>query len=74
MSSDAIGLNARQIVSKLIVYAILGVGSIVILLPLQWMISTSLKPLSHVFRFPPEFFPQKVVWVELCRCADAAAL
>ena len=52
----------RQVVSKIIVYVILGLGSIVILLPLQWMISTSLKPLSHVFRFPPEFFPQRVVW------------
>lgn len=62
MSSTGVGLNARQIVSKIFGYLILGVGSIIILLPLQWMISTSLKPLSHVFRFPPEFFPQKVLW------------
>ena len=62
MSSTGVGINARQIVSKIIVYLLLGAGSIVILLPLQWMISTSLKPLSHVFRFPPEFLPQKVVW------------
>ena len=62
MSSTGVGLNARQIISKIIVYLILAIGSIVILLPLQWMISTSLKPLSHVFRFPPEFFPTRVVW------------
>ena len=62
MSSTGVSLSVRQVASKIIVYVILGLGSIVILLPLQWMISTSLKPLSHVFRFPPEFFPQRVVW------------
>ncbi|MDE2747971.1 MAG: carbohydrate ABC transporter permease [Chloroflexota bacterium] len=62
MSSRGVSLSARQIISKIIVYLLLGVGSIIILMPLQWMISTSLKPLSHVFRFPPEFWPQKIIW------------
>lgn len=62
MQSAKIGLNVRDLMSKTIVYLILGAGSIVILMPLAWMISTSLKPLSHVFRFPPEFIPQRIVW------------
>ena len=62
MQSAKIGLNVRDLVSKTVVYLILGAGSIVILMPLAWMISTSLKPLSHVFRFPPEFIPQRIVW------------
>jgi len=62
MSSRGVSLSARQIISKIIVYLLLGVGSIIILMPLQWMISTSLKPLSQVFRFPPEFWPQKIIW------------
>ncbi len=62
MQSAKIGLNVRDAVSKTVVYLILGAGSIVILMPLAWMISTSLKPLSHVFRFPPEFIPQRIVW------------
>ena len=62
MSSKGVSLSARQIISKIIVYLLLGVGSVIILMPLQWMISTSLKPLSHVFRFPPEFWPQKILW------------
>ncbi len=62
MQSVKIGLNVRDLVSKTVVYLILGGGSIVILMPLLWMISTSLKPLSHVFRFPPEFIPERVVW------------
>lgn len=62
MQSAKIGLNVRDLVSKAVVYLILGAGSVVILMPLVWMISTSLKPLSHVFRFPPEFIPQRIVW------------
>ena len=62
MSTAKIGLNVRDAVSKTLVYLILGAGSVIILMPLLWMISTSLKPLSHVFRFPPEFIPQRIVW------------
>ena len=62
MSSAKIGLNVRDAMSKIVVYIILGGGSIVILMPLLWMISTSLKPLSHVFRFPPEFIPERIIW------------
>lgn len=62
MPTAKIGLNVREAASKTLVYLILGAGSVIILMPLLWMISTSLKPLSHVFRFPPEFIPQRIVW------------
>lgn len=62
MPTAKIGLNVRAAVSRTLVYLILGAGSVIILMPLLWMISTSLKPLSHVFRFPPEFIPQRIVW------------
>ena len=62
MPTAKIGLNVRDAVSRTLVYLILGAGSVIILMPLLWMISTSLKPLSHVFRFPPEFIPQRIVW------------
>lgn len=52
----------RKVVGKSLVYVTLAVGSIAILLPLVWMISTSLKNLSDVFKFPPEFIPDPVVW------------
>ena len=57
-----VGLNMRNAIGKTAVYALLGGGSIVILLPFAWMISTSLKDLSHIFRFPPEFIPDPVLW------------
>jgi len=56
------GFRVRNILSKTLVYAALIAGSFFILMPLIWMISTSLKKLSHVFRFPPEFIPNPVVW------------
>ena len=62
MPTVKIGLNVRDAASKTLVYLILGAGSVIILMPLLWMISTSLKPLSQVFRFPPEFIPQRIVW------------
>lgn len=56
------GISSRKFVSKVFIYGSLLVGSVAILLPLIWMISTSLKNLSDVFKFPPEFIPDPVVW------------
>ncbi|MYE28074.1 MAG: carbohydrate ABC transporter permease [Chloroflexi bacterium] len=56
-----IGLNVRNAVGKAVVYCLLCAGAIVILMPFAWMISTSLKDLSHVFRWPPEFIPNPIV-------------
>ena len=57
-----LGVRVRDIISKTFIYGTLIAGSFFILLPLIWMISTSLKLQSHVFRFPPEFIPNPVVW------------
>ncbi len=39
-------------------YVILALGGLLFLMPLFWMISTSLKQQSEVYVFPPEFFPK----------------
>lgn len=59
---NTLGLDARRSIGTVITYVLLGLGAIAILLPFFWMISTSLKPLSHVFRFPPEFIPETILW------------
>jgi len=41
------------------------VGSVVILIPLAWMISTSLKTAGNVFSIPPEFIPREAETIEL---------
>ncbi|MCT4782610.1 MULTISPECIES: carbohydrate ABC transporter permease [Exiguobacterium] len=43
--------------SNLVVFLLLCLGSVLILLPLWWMISTSLKPMAEILQFPPTFFP-----------------
>lgn len=37
-------------------------GSLVMLLPFAWMLSTSLKPASEVFTYPPTWIPNDFAW------------
>ena len=41
---------------------ILIAAALVNLVPFLWMISTSLKPLSKVFAYPPEWIPNPIKW------------
>jgi len=42
------------------IYSLLGVIAIVMLIPLMWLISTSLKsPTEDIFQFPPQLFPSQ---------------
>jgi multiple sugar transport system permease protein len=54
--------EARIDVWRVLVWLILCVGSVVMMLPVAWMVSTSLKEPGQVFRFPPEWIPDPVVW------------
>jgi multiple sugar transport system permease protein len=46
----------------LIVYAALIVGAFFMIVPFLYMLSTSLKPASQVFTFPPRWVPDPIVW------------
>lgn len=56
------GTKARNLLVKTSSYFILGIGSIFILLPFFWMISTSLKEKIDIYKFPPEWIPDPVMW------------
>lgn len=43
-------------------YVILALGLLWTLLPLYWMVITSVKPTSEVFAVPPTFFPHEISW------------
>lgn len=47
---------------KLLIYLILVVGSAFIMLPLAWMVSTSLKSEGEIFLFPPRWIPSLIQW------------
>lgn len=45
-----------------LIYLLLAMSAVVFLLPLFWMITTSLKTQAEVYVFPPTFFPQTFRW------------
>jgi multiple sugar transport system permease protein len=45
-----------------IVTLMLSVGAISMIFPLFWMISTSLKDSRYVFKIPPQWIPDPVIW------------
>ena len=48
--------------SHLMLHALLIFGSLVMLLPFAWMLSTSLKQPSEVFTYPPTWIPETLAW------------
>ena len=61
-TSRPLGKRQTAILHSIAAYWILGWGSLFILSPLVWMLSTSLKTRSQVFRFPPEWIPEQFLW------------
>lgn len=47
---------------RAVIWVILVLGSIVMLLPIAWMVSTSLKVPAQIFKFPPEWIPNPFAW------------
>lgn len=47
---------------KTLINLVLILGSTIILAPVIWMISTSLKDPSHLFDFPPQWIPNPIRW------------
>jgi len=47
---------------QLPVYGLLLIGSVVFVLPLLWMVSTSLKPIDETMAMPPVWVPQDPRW------------
>lgn len=54
--------RASKVVSSLLSHAALILGSILFVAPLIFMVSTSLKAMRQIARFPPEWIPNPVIW------------
>lgn len=52
----------QQKFGRFITYILLIGISIILLAPLWWMVSTSLKPMEEVVQYPPTFIPENVQW------------
>ncbi|OZS39698.1 carbohydrate ABC transporter permease [Enterococcus hirae] len=54
----SVNRQTKKIISYLLMTAI----GIVLITPLLWMVFTSLKRMEEIVRYPPTFFPEKIVW------------
>jgi multiple sugar transport system permease protein len=45
-----------------ITYFLLALGAAIVLVPFWWMVKTSLTAQTRLFEFPPQLFPDPVVW------------
>jgi multiple sugar transport system permease protein len=55
-------LRAQRTIANVLSYAVLLLGLAIVLLPLYWMIGTSLKTESALFLLPPQWFPDPIQW------------
>ena len=58
---------ARKRIAAIATYLILGLGSILFLIPFFWMISTSLKQTKEVWMYPVKWIPERLVWENYAR-------
>jgi len=56
------GAQTQHRIGQIITYLLLLLGAAVILIPLYWMISTSLKAETKLFVLPPQVIPDPIVW------------
>ena len=55
-------VRRQRTLINFITYLLLGLGAAVVLVPFWWMVKTSLTAQTRLFEFPPQLFPDPVVW------------
>jgi len=54
-------MTRNPLITALLLAILIG-AALINLVPFLWMVSTSLKPLSKVFAYPPEWIPHPIKW------------
>ncbi|ACT03626.1 carbohydrate ABC transporter permease [Paenibacillus sp. JDR-2] len=54
--------NQRRLINT-VLFVLLLAGSVIMLGPLVWTVSTSLKTQQHVFDVPPQWIPEPLTWL-----------
>lgn len=52
----------RTIVRTIVLYLIISLVGILFLFPFIWVVSTSLKKITQIFVFPPQWIPKPIMW------------
>jgi ABC-type glycerol-3-phosphate transport system permease component len=67
-----ISKRTRQRLQKTAAFIVIAIGAVIIILPLAWMISTSLKQQMNVFVLPPQWIPSPPQWRNYADVFDGA--
>ncbi|MGI6208105.1 MAG: carbohydrate ABC transporter permease [Anaerolineae bacterium] len=59
---DRLAIIRTKVVPRILIYLLLLAGSALFILPLVWMISSSLKTPGEIFVFPPKWIPSVLQW------------
>ncbi|MDB4896337.1 MAG: sugar transporter permease protein [Firmicutes bacterium] len=54
--------SVQKLLRTFLIYFLLCLGATVVVVPLFWMISTSLKGPNALFAYPPEWIPKPAIW------------
>src|SRR5215208_335898 len=55
-------VRRQRTLINFITYLLLALGAAIVLVPFWWMVKTSLTAQTRLFEFPPQFFPDPVIW------------
>lgn len=56
------GARLRSAITKAVMYVVIIAIGLVFLMPLAWLVSTSLKVSGQEFTYPPQWIPRPVAW------------
>lgn len=64
-------LRPSERIAHLTLHALLIAGSVLMLLPFAWMLSTSLKEPAEIFTYPPIWIPNRLAWENYTKAVSA---
>jgi multiple sugar transport system permease protein len=67
-------IRYRKTVDILIRYSLLVAGTLLVIIPFIYMLSTSLKPQAYTFEVPPQLFPREITFVHYSQVVAKANL
>ena len=62
--------SGQERLRSIATHLVLILGALVVLFPIAWMISTSLKAPNQVKQFPPIWIPNPLVWENYVRAVE----
>jgi multiple sugar transport system permease protein len=71
VAGKAPGRGLGELPGKVLLYLVIGIGSILMVMPFLWMLLASVKDLEQIFRVPPNWIPDPFVPYNYVRAWNA---